>query len=327
MIMKRLLSLILVLVLTVSMLVIMEQPGKAAEKKLVFGGIVFQEDQFMRTVQLGMKAKAKENGVEMLVANSDNKIEKEVEIINTYIERGVDAICVVPLSPEGSVQALKRASEKGIKIIVANIGIKADFQSTFIDSDNYGLGADTAKYAADYINKKLGGKAKIATLAFESQIKELSNLRQNGFEETIKKLAPGAEIVVRQDAWLPEMGVRVAGDMMTANPEINIFWSANEGGTVGATMAVKNAGKAGKIAVFGTDASKQLADFLLAKDDILQAVTGQQPFLIGQLSVESALKALKGEQLPKVIPVGGFSLWRGEPDKINSFLEELKQMK
>ncbi len=296
------------------------------KKKLVFGGITFQEDQFMRTVQLGMKAKAEALGIEMLMGNSDNKLEKEVELINNYIERGVDAICVVPLSSDGSVPALKRAYDKGIKIIVANIGINADFQSTFIDSDNYGLGSGTAKYAVDFIKKNLGGKAKIATLAFESQIKELSNMRQNGFEELVKKELPESEVVVRQDAWLAEMGVRVGGDIMTAHPEVNIIWSANEGGTVGATMAVKNSGKAGKVFVFGTDASEQLANFLLADDNILQAVTGQKPYTIGQMLVDNAVKALKGEKLPKVIPVGGLTLQRGAPDEIKNFLKDPSKM-
>ncbi len=81
------------------------------------------------------------------------------------------------------------AVDKGIKVVVANIGINADFQSTFIDSDNYGLGSGTAKYAVDFIKKNLGGKAKIATLAFESQIKELSNMRQSGFEDLVKNLS------------------------------------------------------------------------------------------------------------------------------------------
>ncbi|MGA2545912.1 MAG: substrate-binding domain-containing protein [Rectinemataceae bacterium] len=295
-------------------------------KKLVFGGITFQEDQFMQTVQQGMKAKAAELGIEMLMGNSDNKIEKEVELINNYIERGVDAICIVPLSADGSIPALKRAADKGIKIVVANIGINADFQSTFIDSNNNALGSGTAKYAVDFIKKKLGGKAKIATLAFESQLKELSNMRQSGFEDVIKKELPNSTIVIRQDAWLPEMGVRVAGDIMTAHPEVNVIWSANEGGTVGATMAVKNAGKAGKVFVFGTDASDQLANFLLAADNILQAVTGQKPFTIGQIAVDSAAKALKGQALPKVIPVGGFSLWRGDASTVKTFLKDPNKM-
>ena len=38
-------------------------------------------------------------------------------------------------------------------------------------------------------------------------------------------------------------------------------------------MAVKNAGKGGQVAVFGTDTSEQLISFLLSDDNILQAIT------------------------------------------------------
>ena len=98
---------------------------------------------------------------------------------------------------------------------------------------------------------------------------------------------------------MPEQAVKKVGDILTANPGVNVIWAANEGGTEGAVMAVKNSGKAGKIAVFGTDTDEQLANFLLSDDNILQAVTGQQPFEIGRLAVEAAVKALKGEPVEK----------------------------
>ena len=37
--------------------------------------------------------------------------------------------------------------------------------------------------------------------------------------------------------------------------------------------------------VFGTDASEQIVDLLKADNDILQAVTGQDPFQIGYKTV------------------------------------------
>lgn len=50
-------------------------------------------------------------------------------------------------------------------------------------------------------------------------------------------------------------------------------FAANDGGTIGAVMAVENAGQAGKTFVFGTDASEQIVlDLLKADNDILQAV-------------------------------------------------------
>ena len=60
-------------------------------------GIVFQEDQFFRLVLFGMRAAAKEAGVELLEGNSYNKPEKEIELVNTYVAQGVDAILISPL--------------------------------------------------------------------------------------------------------------------------------------------------------------------------------------------------------------------------------------
>ena len=116
------------------------------------------------------------------------------------------------------------------------------------------------------------------------------------------------------------------GDVFTANPGVTIVYAANEGGTVGAVMAVKNAGKAGKVAVFGTDTSEQLADFLLDDSNILHAITGQRPFEIGSMAVEAAVKVLKGEKVAKKVSLPGFLLTREKPDEIRQFKERLKEL-
>ena len=64
----------------------------AADKKMTIAGIVFQEDQFMKTVLMGMKSVADKNNVTLLTSNTSNQITKEVQIVNTYAARGVDAI-------------------------------------------------------------------------------------------------------------------------------------------------------------------------------------------------------------------------------------------
>ena len=150
-------------------------------------------------------------------------------------------------------------------------------------------------------------------------------MRTNGFKSEITKL-PGVTIVSEQDAWLAEQAVKKVGDVLTANPGVNIVYSANEGGTVGAVMAVKNSGKAGKVAVFGTDTSEQLADFLLDDSNILQAITGQRPFEIGSMAVEAAAKVLKGEKVEKKVSLPGFLLTREKQAEIQQFKDRLKEL-
>lgn len=294
-----------------------------AAKKLTIAGIVFQEDQFMKTVLLGMKGAADKYGVDLLTSNTANQVTKEVEVVNTYTARGVDAICITALSAEASVPALKTAYDKGIKVVCFNSPIKADFPVSTIASSNADLGASSGKAAKLYIQTALKGKKtiRVATLNFRPQLPADSNARENGFLDQIKDL-PGVQVVAQQSAWTVDTAIKKAGDIITANPDLDIIYGCNDGGTKGSVLAVKNAGK--KIAVFGIDTDKQTADFLQSKDNILQAVTGQDPYKIGYLSIEFAIKALNGENVAKTAVVPGMLLTRTDPKGIQAFLDSLK---
>lgn len=296
-----------------------------ADKKLKIAGIVFQEDQFFRLIQFGMQDAADKAGVELLLANSSNKPDKEIQLVNTYIARGVDAIVISPLSAKASVTALKRARDKGIVVITYNSTVEGDIAASYVESDQSDLGRQTGQVAKRYIEEKLGGKAKIATLAFKSLLVEQSDARRNGFVDVVGQL-PGVEFVAEQDAWLPEMAIKKAGDILTANPDVNIIWSANEGGTVGSVMAVKNAGKEGQVAVFGTDSSEQLVEFALSDDGILQAITTQTPFELGIKAVEQAVAVLKGQKVEAKVVMAGVLIAREDPQAVMAFGIRLKEL-
>jgi len=297
-------------------------PKQPQEQKKRIAGIVFGEDQFFRLVLFGMRDAAKTNGVELLEANSAQKPDREIQLVNTYIANNVDAIVISPLSTVSSVSALARAHEKKITVVTFNTTIVEDFPASFVESDQVSLGSSTGKAAREYIEKHLGGKAQVAILAFMSQAKEVSVQRTDGFKQEITKL-PGVKIVAEQDAWMPEQAVKKVDDILTANPGVNVIWAANEGGTTGAVMAVRNSGRSGKVFVFGTDTDEQLANFLFAEDNILQAVTGQQPFEIGKLAVEAAVKTLKGEPVDKKRSLPGVLLTRDNPAGVTAFKERL----
>jgi ABC-type sugar transport system substrate-binding protein len=306
-------------------LLLLPSCAKKGEAKRKIAGIVFQEDQFFRLVTFGMRDAAAKRGVELLEANSASRPDKEIQLINTYIATGVDAIVVSPLSMKASVSALTRAKEKGIVIVTYNTTTEGDIPAAFIESDQLDLGRSTGRAAREYIEQHLGGKAKIGILGISSQAPEQGAGREGGFKEEVTKL-PGVVIVATQDAWLAEQAVKKAGDILTAHPDLDILFAANEGGTVGAVMAVKNAAKAGKVVVFGTDTGEQLADFLLADDNVLQAITGQRPFEIGSMALEAAVKILNGEPVEKKVSLPGLLLTRRDPEAVRQFKVRLKEL-
>lgn len=193
-------------------------------------------------------------------------------------------------------------------------------------SDNYQLGQFSGEACREYIENNLDGKAKIGILQYKSLLPEQSAQRSQGFIDALEGME-GVEIVADQDAWMQDKAITVAGDMLTSNPDIDILWGANEGGTVGAAMAIKNAGLAGKVVAFGTDASEQTIALLQADDNILQAVTGQDPYQIGLKTMQAVIDSIEGKEVAdkgETVIVPGVLLTRTNPDEVEAFKTDLQ---
>ncbi len=299
----------------------------AMSDDLTVASVVFQQDQFFRTIQMGMNAAADAAGATLLEGNSDSKPEKEISLIDTYIARGVDAIVISPVSKVASIPALKRAKDNGIFIVTYNSTIDdPSIPVSYLNSKQRDLGNTTGKLAAKFIADKMGGSVKVATLGFKALLPEISADRVDGFLEEAEK-GGTVDVVSQQDAWLAEKAVQVAGDIITANPDVNIIYAANEGGTVGAVQAVRNAGKQGEIFVFGVDGTEQLVSFLLDDDNVLQAVTAQQPYVMGEMAVNAAVAAAKGETVDKTVIVPVLGLSRTDKPAVEEFQAYLRSLK
>lgn len=298
--------------------------GGALAQETVIGGMIFQQDQFFRGIQLGMEQSAKDGGATLLQGNSENKLEKEAELVDTFIARGAKAIVLAPLNGDASIPALERARDAGVKVVLYGTSINSDFQVADIGTSQLDIGRFTGEAAARFITETFGGKAKVALLGFRSQLQQMSDDRTNGF---LEKAKAGAEldIVATQDAWLAENAVTVATDILTANPGLQVIYAANEGGTVGAVQAVRAAGLQGKVFVFGTDGSEQLAGFLLDEDNVLIATTAQQPFEMGKKATDVALASAKGEATEKTYDIPPLALSRYDLEAVKAYAASVKQ--
>ena len=294
------------------------------KKQQLIACIVNQDDQYMKLLQLGMTDAAKTLGANVITANTYGKLDREIELINMYIKSGVDGICIHPVSVDLSVPILSKAMKSGIKVISAGISIQDKYQIGYIESDQWELGKKTGEACKEFIEKNLNGKANIAILNYESQFPEESTKRTDGFKSEVTKL-PGVKIVTEQEAWLSETAASQARIIIASQPDLNIIWAANEGGTVGAAIAVKNSGKAGGIYVFGTDVSEDLLNMLVNQDNILQAVTGQQPYLIGYQSIEQLVNDIKGEHAKGKVIMPGIPLSRNDLGVVNKYIEDFKE--
>ncbi len=291
-------------------------------------GVVFQEDQFMRLLQMGYRDAALEAGFEFFPGNTNGDAAREAELLNTYATQGYAGVAISPISEEASLRVLTDAANQGLYVGISNHEFNLPFITGAYTSDNYNLGSTVGRAAADYIRDNLGGNARIAVLQFRSLLPEQSSARSRGFLDQMANL-PGVEVVTDQDAWLQDRAIAVAGDIITAHGDnLDMIFAANEGGTIGATMAVKNAGREGEIVVFGFDGSEQMVQLLQDPADVLQAAIAQDPYNIGILTMESVIRAVNGEDISDTegqsFIVPGILLERANPQGLEEFVTDLR---
>lgn len=303
--------------------------GGCAKGKPKVAGVVFQEDQFMKLLQLGYKDTAVKAGFDFYPGNTNGDAAKEAEFLNTYVTQKYKGVAISPISEGASMKVIADAAAKGLAVGISNFTLTtAPYITGAFTSDNYDLGKTCGTAAAAFITEKLGGKANVAILQFKSLLPEQSSARVNGFLDQLKAL-PGVKVIADQDAWLQDKAITVGGDIITAKGKtLNLIFSANEGGTIGATMAVKNAGKAGKIFVFGFDGSEQMVQLLKDPADVLQAAIAQDPYGIGVKTMESLVKAINKKDFSdtkgKTQIVPGILLERKNVEGLDTFLADLK---
>jgi ABC-type sugar transport system substrate-binding protein len=90
-------------------------------------------------------------------------------------------------------------------------------------------------------------------------------------------------------------------------------------------MAVKNAGLAGKVVVFGIDGSEQIITMLRSDDNILQASTAQDAYGMGYKTMEILIKYIRGEGSKQPTTwLEGQVLTREDPSTIDNYEQMLK---
>jgi len=83
---------------------------------------------------------------------------------------------------------------------------------------------------------------------------------------------------------------------------LKAYFGANEGSAIGIINAVRELKKEGKIVVVGYDSGKLQIDAI--RSGLMLGAVQQNPVLMGYKTVEAAVKAIKGETLPKKIDSG-----------------------
>jgi ribose transport system substrate-binding protein len=186
-------------------------------------------------------------------------------------------------------------------MILIDSAASTDQYTSFLASDNIAIGTISADKMAAALEARTGKAAgKVAGITFMSGVGSLER-RKKGFMDQIKNY-PDIEVVDFQDAQGKQgQTLAIVQNLMTTYPDLVGIYANNQYTGDETIRALDMAQKEGMATVV-VDAGPLEVDGL--KTGLTDFMIVQQPWKMGYMGVEFALKAIKGESLEKFIDTG-----------------------
>lgn len=212
---------------------------------------------FFEAAAKGAEEAAKELGdVEIIYTGpTDTTAEGQIEVINSLIAQGVDAIAISANDKDAVVPALQKAMERGITVISWDSGVAAEGRMMHLNpSSNALIGNTIIKLAADHMPE--GGDVAILSASATAT-------NQNIWIEEAKKVLPNyaginlVDVVYGDD--LADKSYREAQGLIAKYPNLKAIIAPTTVGILAASQAVTDAGLIGKVNVTGLGLPSEMA--------------------------------------------------------------------
>jgi len=258
------------------------------------------QHQFWQAVKSGADQAAKDYKVTVTFEGPETEamVDKQIDMLAAALAKNPKAIGFAALDSQAATPLLKKAAAAKIPVIAFDSGVDSDIPVTTTTTDNKAAAA----LAADKLAALIGDAGEVAVVAHD-QTSRTGIDRRDGFVERMKAAHPQIKVVSVQYGGGDQLkSTEVTKSILQAYPNLKGMFGANEGSVLGVANGVREMKR--KIVIIGYDSGKQQKDAI--RDGTIAGSITQNPVGIGYKTVEAAVKALKGEKLPKIIDTGFF---------------------
>ena len=255
------------------------------------------EADFFQDMKKGAIEYAEKRGDLKLIpvgTESQTEIERQILLIEDFINQKVDAIVIIPIDSKALVPPVVKAVKAGIEVV--NIDILLDqkmlsshqIELPFVGPDN----EKAAKLVGDVLAKELGKNGKVIIIEGVPAAMNAQQ-RKQGFLNSISEF--GLNLLDSGIAnWETEQAFHVFSELFRKHPGVQGVMCANDAMAVGIVNVLEAVGKAGEVKVIGFDNDDSVAP-LIENGKMLATIDcfGSQMAAEG---INYAMKALQGEK-------------------------------
>jgi len=255
------------------------------------------QHQFWQAVKAGAEQAAKDLNVKITFEGPDNetRVEQQIAMLKAALAKKPAAIVLAALDSKAATPLLVDAHYKKIPVIAFDSGVDSVIPRTTATTDNVAAAGLAAEKMAELI-----GKSGEVAVVVHDETSRTGIDRRDGFVKRMKAY-PAIKIVsIQYGSGDQVKSAEITKGILEAHPELKGIFGANEGSAIGVLNAAREMQR--KIVIIGFDSGKQ-QKAAVASGEMAGAVS-QNPVGMGYKTVEAAVKAIKGETLPKIIDTG-----------------------
>lgn len=222
----------------------------------------------------------------------DKNNEDQLTILKQVLKEKPDALIFAPQDPTASIPVLKEFKKKHIPVLIVDTGVDWTGQTSFIGTDNPSLG----KKAGELLSSMLQPGGKVALIGVNSK-DSVSTERNKGAKEALN--AVGIDTVSGN---IPSYGddakvISVIAELLKKNPDIQGVFTSDDRMALAVIKFLHEKGV--NIPVVGADGIIEMLKYI--ENGTLKSTVAQNPYDMGYISAENALKAIKGQNVEKKI--------------------------
>lgn len=276
-----------------------DEPAKPQRMRI---GLVAKSlgNGFFDAVHKGADEAAKELDADVIFTGPTTPTaEGQIEVLNALIAQRVDAIAVSANDPDALVPTLKKALDRGIKVISYDSAVAAAGRLVHLaPSSDQLIGETVVALTAELAAQ---GKGKFAVVSATP-----TSTNQNSWlAEMRKALAqhPGLEMVsVVYGDDVSDKSYREASALLLQHPDLAVLVSISSVGIVASARAVEDKGLTGKVKVTGLGLPSELIGYV--EKGVVPRFAIWNPVDLGYSTTQIAIRLARGEDPHKPVYMG-----------------------
>jgi ribose transport system substrate-binding protein len=295
------------------------QAASSAAKSYRIGFVNGNTIEFHNCLERGVRKAAEQLGVDLVIVNSRASADQEISNVEDLIVKRVDAIMLQTINIDAGLGAVSRANEAKIPIFLTSVNFVRD-ESQILGAvifDAKGEGYLLGDWVAKAVQRSGSPRAKVGIIG--GYPGAAADIFSAGFKEGLAS-APEAQIVFEQPAnFQRSMAQSVAENMVQSHPDMEYVFVHNEDMAFGVLEALRAANKAGSVKIVTQNGTEAGLDAVKKGDFAL--TMSVSPAALGRLAVESIVKLLRGEPVPKVQVMQDVVITPDNTDKAISYCD------